>query len=137
MTTDRRLDSLIRRAEIERERLIEECERIWERVDELDDKLWSYRVAQQDLCTSTDRTIREPKKGTLQWSILSIAEEVVRVEGPTHRDEIYKRIEEHGVHVGGANPINAVGSYLSRSERFVSNGHGVWGLVDESLPVSV
>ena len=50
--------------------------------------------------------------------------------GPLHRSEIHSRIQEQGIHVGGKNPVNSVGSYLSLDDRFVNVGRGMWDLAE-------
>ena len=55
--------------------------------------------------------------------------------GPLHRSEIHSRIQGQGIHVGGKNPVNSVGSYLSLDDRFVNVGRGMWDLA-ERVPES-
>ncbi len=60
--------------------------------------------------------------------------------GPLHRSEIHGRIQQQGIHVGGKNPVNSVGSYLSIDDRFVNVGRGMWDLAkrvpeNDALPL--
>ena len=50
--------------------------------------------------------------------------------GPLHRSEILSRIQEQGIHVGGKNPVNSVGTYLSLDDRFVNVGRSMWDLAE-------
>lgn len=54
--------------------------------------------------------------------------EILRVESPLHRREIYERLEEKGVHIGGQTPLNTVSTYLSVDGRFKNVGRGIWCL---------
>ena len=45
-----------------------------------------------------------------------------------HRQIIYDRLKERGVHVGGQKPVNTIGSYLSVDPRFSNVGRGMWDL---------
>lgn len=52
-------------------------------------------------------------------------------ERPLHRSTIRDRVEERGIYVGGTNPINSIGSYLSIDDRFKNVGRGLWTLTEE------
>ena len=54
-------------------------------------------------------------------------------ERPLHRTAILERVTEHGIHVGGAKPINSIGSYLSTDRRFKNCGRGMWTLEQEPI----
>ena len=54
-------------------------------------------------------------------------------ERPLHRTAILERVTEHGIHVGGAKPINSIGSYLSTDRRFKNCGRGLWTLEEEPM----
>ena len=47
---------------------------------------------------------------------------VLKSEGPLHRNEILAKVSERGVHIGGTNPANNLGTYLSRDERECRKG---------------
>ena len=52
-------------------------------------------------------------------------------ERPLHRRDLLDRVRSLGIYVGGENPMNTFGAYLSQDKRFVSVGKGVWTLVEE------
>ena len=52
-------------------------------------------------------------------------------ERPLHRMEILVKVAERGIHVGGAKPVNSIGSYLSTDQRFKNCGRGMWTLAEE------
>ena len=54
-------------------------------------------------------------------------------ERPLHRNVILERVTESGIHVGGAKPMNSIGSYLSTDPRFKNSGRGTWTLTHEPL----
>ena len=54
-------------------------------------------------------------------------------ERPLHRTVILERATERGIHVGGAKPINSIGSYLSTDPRFRNCGRGMWTLEQEPM----
>ena len=47
---------------------------------------------------------------------------------PLHRNVIYERVRERGIHIGGAKPVNSIGSYLSTDTRFKNVAKGMWDL---------
>ena len=54
-------------------------------------------------------------------------------ERPLHRTGILERVTERGIHVGGTNPVNSIGSYLSTDPRFKNCGRGMWTLEQEPM----
>ena len=54
--------------------------------------------------------------------------EILADEGPLHRREVYDRLVERGVYVGGQDPVNNVGAHMSIDSRFVNVGRGLWDL---------
>ncbi len=58
--------------------------------------------------------------------------EILRDESPLHRKDIYERLLQRGVHIGGKMPVNTVGSHLSNDDRFESLGNGVWDIAGVS-----
>lgn len=48
---------------------------------------------------------------------------------PLHRTEIYNRLQEGGMRVGGQDPLSNVSAHLSLGDKFKSLGEGNWGLV--------
>ena len=62
---------------------------------------------------------------------------VLKDESPLHRNDILKRVKDRGIHVGGANPANNLGTYLSRDDRFKNAGKGKWTLTEDSADNSL
>ena len=54
--------------------------------------------------------------------------DILEKHGPLHRNVIYDRVRERGIHIGGAKPVNSIGSYLSTDTRFKNVGKGMWDL---------
>lgn len=54
--------------------------------------------------------------------------EVLTAERPLHRQQIYERLVEMGIGVGGQSPVDNVGAHLSRDPRFRIVGKGMWDL---------
>ena len=52
-------------------------------------------------------------------------------ERPLHRMDIWRKVADRGVHVGGSKPVNSIGSYLSTDPRFKNCGRGMWTLAEE------
>ena len=50
---------------------------------------------------------------------------------PLHRMDILGKVAQRGIHVGGAKPVNSIGSYLSTDQRFKNCGRGMWTLAEE------
>ncbi len=60
--------------------------------------------------------------------------DILAREGPLHRRVIHERLVEMGVRIGGQDPVNNVGAYLSIDPRFRSVGGGIWGLNEPPAP---
>ena len=43
------------------------------------------------------------------------------------------RANERGIHIGGQNPVNTIGSYLSLDDQFKNVGKGIWTLGEEPM----
>lgn len=53
---------------------------------------------------------------------------ILEESGALHRQDIHARLAVRGVKIGGQNPVNSMGAYLSRDPRFQSLGGGLWDL---------
>ena len=61
--------------------------------------------------------------------------DVLLIERPLHREIILTRVQERGISIGGEKPVNTIGSYLSRDDRFRGAGNkGFWTLAEEPHP---
>ena len=58
-------------------------------------------------------------------------ENILVIERPLRREVLLDRVQERGIHVGGAKPVNSIGSYLSTDPRFRNAGRGIWTLTEE------
>ena len=80
--------------------------------------------------------------GTYAQELTDAIHDTLFSERPLHRNVILERVTERGIHVGGAKPMNSIGSYLSTDQRFKNVGKGVWTLTEKpqaeiSLPGSI
>ena len=57
--------------------------------------------------------------------------DILSSERPLHRTDILRKVTDRGVHVGGSQPVNSIGSYLSTDPRFKNCGRGMWTLAEE------
>ena len=59
-------------------------------------------------------------------------EEILLAERPLHRKEIMNRVIAKDIYIGTANPLHAIGAYLSLDDRFafVPGQRGYWTLSD-------
>ena len=69
--------------------------------------------------------IRQRNAGDIRGAM----EDVLKSEGPLHRQDLYKRLVERGWSIGGEDPVNNMSARLSMDGRFESLGNGMWGLV--------
>ena len=61
--------------------------------------------------------------------------DILTDERPLHRKVILTRVRQRGIHLGGQNPVNTIGSYLSIDDRFKNVGRGIWTLKEEPIAV--
>ena len=47
---------------------------------------------------------------------------------PLHYRELYRRLKDAGVPIGGSDPLRNLGAHLSNDDRFERRGNGKWGL---------
>ena len=73
------------------------------------------------------------RSGTYAQELTNAIYDALLSERPLHRNVILERVIERGIHVGGAKPMNSVGSYLSTDERFKNCGRGLWTLKEEPV----
>ena len=59
--------------------------------------------------------------------------ELLHRNGPLHRREIFDRLIQSSMTIGGQSPINTMAAHLSHDPRFKSVGDGRWGLFDEQI----
>ena len=73
------------------------------------------------------------RTGTYAQELTDAIYDALLSERPLHRNVILERVTERGIHVGGAKPINSIGSYLSTDRRFKNCGRGMWTLEEEPM----
>ena len=71
--------------------------------------------------------------GTYAQELTDAIHDTLLSERPLHRNVILERVTERGIHVGGAKPMNSIGSYLSTDRRFKNCGRGLWTLKQEPM----
>ena len=81
-------------------------------------------------------TAPTPRRRGHSASLVDAIYNVLLAERPLHRNILLERVREMGFHVGGKTPVGAIGSYLSRDERFTNIGRGFWSLTEEPGPES-
>ena len=92
----------------------------------------ALRATLRELEDAEDDLFGKPQNGTYQSTITDAIVEVL-ADGPLHRSVILERIEARGVHVGGG--VRTIGVYLSKDDRFVNVGKGMWTLEQSSAIV--
>ena len=76
-----------------------------------------------------------PEPSKVEGVRTAAIEVLVRSGKPIHRQEILNELGEMGIRVSGKEPVNNLGSVLSRfSDEFQPHGNGVWGLKGWSIP---
>ena len=85
----------------------------------------ALRTTLRELEDTEDDLFNKSQNGTYQSTITDAIVEVL-ADGPLHRSVVLERIEARGVHVGGG--VRTIGVYLSKDDRFVNVGKGVWAL---------
>ena len=73
------------------------------------------------------------RTGTYAQELTNAIHDTLLSERPLHRNVILERVIERGIHVGGAKPMNSIGSYLSTDRRFKNCGRGTWTLEEEPV----
>ena len=81
-------------------------------------------------------TAPTPRRRSHSASLVDAIYNILLSERPLHRNMLLERVKEAGFHVGGKTPVGAIGSYLSRDERFTNIGRGFWSLTEEPGPES-
>ena len=71
---------------------------------------------------------RERQGSSYARELTDAMADILGTERPLRREVILERLQERGIHVGGAKPVNSIGSYLSTDDRFRNVGKGLWML---------
>ena len=81
-------------------------------------------------------TAPTPRRRSHSASLSDAMHDILVRERPLHRTTLLERVRAAGFHVGGKTPVGAIGSYLSRDERFTNIGRGCWSLTEEPAPAT-
>ena len=60
--------------------------------------------------------------------------DILASEGPLHRREVYDRLVERGMHIGGRDPVSNVSAHMSSDQRFRNISRGMWELTEPRPP---
>ena len=120
-STDKELQSLIKEWEGKKRKIDKELE-----------ALYIVMRMNQERIEDTNSE-RGPRASSYAQELTDAIQGILLSERPLHRQVILARVAERGIYVGGAKPINSIGSYLSTDVRFKNVNRGIWTLTDESL----
>ncbi len=99
------------------------------RKRELDQQVEAIHVTIR-VFEQTDSVEDTPDRSTYASVLTNAMYEILDEDGPMHRSELLRRVQERGIYVGGTNPVNALGSYLSKDARFTNVARGEWNTVE-------
>ena len=122
-------------------------DRLTVEIEELDEvrrqKLEQRRSIEMTLQVfqGQDTTASKPEEGradavTTDPGLNDAIHELLDRSGPLHRQEIFDRLVQSGMTIGGQVPINTMAAHLSHDPRFKSIGDGKWDLDDERMEQS-
>ena len=111
--------------------LIEELEAKRRQIDKEIEAVHIVIRLKQERASKVDAGGR--RTGTYAQELTNAIHDTLWSERPLHRNVILERVIERGIHVGGAKPMNSVGSYLSTDKRFKNCGRGLWTLKEEPV----
>lgn len=102
--------------------------RLEEEIGKIERQRDGLVVALQYLENSSDAS--KPSRDRTASDMRDAMVEILAEESPLGRRDIYDRLVERGIHVGGRDPVNNVGAHLSIDSRFGNVGRGMWVLAD-------
>ena len=76
-----------------------------------------------------------PGDGTFTARLTAAVYEMLLEESPLHRQVIYDRLKDQGIHVGGKDGLGNLSAYLSNDDRFITAGRGEWTLPQAVRPM--
>ena len=131
------LDELVSKNRAKQKRLLEQRAKLDLKINELDKEIDSLSHSMQIVESASDNFVSTPQSGTLTEQVTNLIEQVLSESGPLHRKELLKMALESGIVFGSEekDQLNTFGSYLSRDDRFKSDGRGVWRLTTASESV--
>ena len=129
--TVKTLGELVSRCKTEQKDLIEQKAKLDMRLGKLDSEIESLTHSMKIVENAPDNFVSTPQSGTLTEQVTNLIEQVLSESGPLHRKELLKIALESGIVFGSdeKDQLNTFMSYLSRDDRFKSDGRGVWRLI--------
>lgn len=108
-------------------------------IKELDRILAKHHLKLAQTSSAADaastRRPNEPDPLSQTGRARSAAEQVIRAAGrPVPLAELYEKVKEKGVEIGGKRPTTTFGGYVSHSKRFVLIQRRGWWLAGEPVP---
>ena len=122
-TTIQVLASIVAAKEARRKVLLKE-------LDELDHSLQIIRESIGEVEMSDDRIITTPQIGTMGEELTTFLVAILSDEGPTHRTELLEQVTRQGIVIGGRDQLSQMSAYMSRDDRFLADGRGIWRLAE-------
>ena len=142
-------ESTIRDLKVAIDRLQAEKQRIDEQVQALESSLRYFESQERgDAPPPPDATLpnsnqtrleavgQEPRQGA-DSSLRDAIADILSVDGTLHRRDIYERLVNRGVQIGGQNPISNVSAHLSIDSRFENVGRGLWQLAKQDEEATI
>lgn len=131
------LDEIVSKSKAERKGLLEQRAALDLKIKELDREIDSLSHSMKIVESARDNFVSAPQAGTLTEQVINLMERVLSESGPLHRKELLKIALESGIVFGSdeKDQLNTFTSYLSRDDRFKSDGRGVWRLIVASESV--
>lgn len=101
-----------------------ELEKLSAQKDDIDDRVHGLEAALRHF----ESLPPDIPAGQRTEQITNAISEMLEQEHPLHRTVIYSRLQALGIHVGGQDPVNNTGAYMSGDARFKSLGRGMWDI---------
>lgn len=95
-------------------------------ITRFEKELEAFRVVAEKYATQGEETAAD--KAPADVICDSMADILEQRGAAIHRKEMLQQLVARSIHIGGKDPINNVGAYLSKDGRFLSVGKGRWGL---------
>ena len=142
-------ESTVRDLKVAIDRLQAEKQRIDEQVQALESSLRYFESQERgDAPPPPDATLPNSNQTRLEAvgqesrqgadnSLRDAIADILSVDGTLHRRDIYERLVNRGVQIGGQNPISNVSAHLSIDSRFENVGRGLWQLAKQDEEATI
>ena len=87
-----------------------------------------FRNVGKGMWDLSEPPVQDEREGSRVSNLGDAIHEVLTAERPLHRRQVYERLVEMGISIGGQTPVDSVGARLSTDPRFKNVGGGVWDL---------